>query len=63
MNNGQHEEVKSLDEALGWFLRHSSGSVRCVDPKGHIKPVDVQSFEEATEFFSEAVLRELEKLK
>jgi hypothetical protein len=43
--------VYSIDEAMEWFLSHSSGTVLCVRKDGQQK--ECSSFPEARAFFEE----------
>lgn len=45
------DEVNTLEEAMQWFLRHSSGSRTCFKDNG--KSCRCASYPEAEKFYSE----------
>lgn len=44
-------QVKNKNEAMNWFLEHSSGSVACVGKDGESQ--QAESYIEALDFFNE----------
>jgi hypothetical protein len=45
----QPDEVRTIEEARQWFLRHAAGYVRCVNTRGDYR--DCWTLAEASQFF------------